>query len=178
MFQRSGFSEDFPSSHTNHNQNKKAHKNGIRKPTSTRSRSLKGVRCLHWVIRLIIDFLSLGWCQGMKIPLTTSKIASLTMIQFRRNARFALIGSVCPLLFSIDAFRMLNFAKEQGPFGSQASCVIMERCLAPLCLRHVSFRSLPISALVPAHIHYHPVQRRRNIFSIHTEFKKEYVFDL
>ncbi|KAH9483040.1 60S ribosomal protein L29 [Psilocybe cubensis] len=29
--------------HTNHNQNKKAHKNGIRKPASTRSRSMKGV---------------------------------------------------------------------------------------------------------------------------------------
>ncbi|KDR83331.1 hypothetical protein GALMADRAFT_132796 [Galerina marginata CBS 339.88] len=29
--------------HTNHNQNKKAHRNGIRKPKSTRTRSLKGV---------------------------------------------------------------------------------------------------------------------------------------
>ncbi|KAH0587365.1 60S ribosomal protein L29, variant 2 [Termitomyces sp. 'cryptogamus'] len=29
--------------HTNHNQNKKAHKNGIKRPTSFRSRSLKGV---------------------------------------------------------------------------------------------------------------------------------------
>ncbi|KAF9550329.1 hypothetical protein CPC08DRAFT_647932, partial [Agrocybe pediades] len=45
-------------SHTNHNQNKKAHKNGIRKPASNRSRSLKGVDA-----------------------------------KFRRNARFALIGS-------------------------------------------------------------------------------------
>ncbi|KAF8219979.1 hypothetical protein L208DRAFT_1336469, partial [Tricholoma matsutake] len=31
-------------SHTNHNQNKKAHRNGIRKPQTTRSFSLKGVR--------------------------------------------------------------------------------------------------------------------------------------
>ncbi|KIK65460.1 hypothetical protein GYMLUDRAFT_219532, partial [Collybiopsis luxurians FD-317 M1] len=30
-------------SHTNHNQNKKAHKNGIKKPKSSRTRSLKGV---------------------------------------------------------------------------------------------------------------------------------------
>ncbi|TFK55861.1 hypothetical protein OE88DRAFT_1652369 [Heliocybe sulcata] len=29
--------------HTNHNQNKKAHRNGIKKPKSTRTRSLKGV---------------------------------------------------------------------------------------------------------------------------------------
>ncbi|KAF8897345.1 ribosomal L29e protein family-domain-containing protein [Infundibulicybe gibba] len=29
--------------HTNHNQNKKAHRNGIKKPKSMRSRSLKGV---------------------------------------------------------------------------------------------------------------------------------------
>ncbi|KAF8164958.1 ribosomal L29e protein family-domain-containing protein [Crassisporium funariophilum] len=29
--------------HTNHNQNKKAHRNGIRKPKGTRTRSLKGV---------------------------------------------------------------------------------------------------------------------------------------
>ncbi|KAI0034067.1 hypothetical protein K488DRAFT_46330, partial [Vararia minispora EC-137] len=41
-------------SHTNHNQNKKAHRNGIKKPKTGRTRSLKG---------------------------------------FRRNARFALIGS-------------------------------------------------------------------------------------
>ncbi|KAF9263592.1 hypothetical protein L218DRAFT_1077121 [Marasmius fiardii PR-910] len=44
--------------HTNHNQNKKAHKNGIKKPKSTRTVSLKGVD-----------------------P------------KFRRNARFALVGS-------------------------------------------------------------------------------------
>ncbi|KAF9076385.1 ribosomal L29e protein family-domain-containing protein, partial [Rhodocollybia butyracea] len=30
-------------SHTNHNQNKKAHKNGIKKPKSNRTRSLRGV---------------------------------------------------------------------------------------------------------------------------------------
>ncbi|KAG5654499.1 60S ribosomal protein L29 [Sphagnurus paluster] len=30
-------------SHTNHNQSKKAHKNGIKRPTSFRSRSLRGV---------------------------------------------------------------------------------------------------------------------------------------
>lgn len=29
--------------HTNHNQNKKAHRNGIKKPTSYRTRSMKGV---------------------------------------------------------------------------------------------------------------------------------------
>ncbi|ETW84235.1 hypothetical protein HETIRDRAFT_458098 [Heterobasidion irregulare TC 32-1] len=29
--------------HTNHNQNKKAHRNGIRKPVAGRTRSLKGV---------------------------------------------------------------------------------------------------------------------------------------
>ncbi|KAE9410255.1 hypothetical protein BT96DRAFT_871061 [Gymnopus androsaceus JB14] len=29
--------------HTNHNQNKKAHKNGIKKPKSNRTRSLKGI---------------------------------------------------------------------------------------------------------------------------------------
>ncbi|EDR04866.1 60S ribosomal protein L29 [Laccaria bicolor S238N-H82] len=29
--------------HTNHNQSKKAHRNGIKKPKSNRSRSLKGV---------------------------------------------------------------------------------------------------------------------------------------
>ncbi|KAH7879548.1 ribosomal L29e protein family-domain-containing protein [Lentinula edodes] len=29
--------------HTNHNQNKKAHKNGIKTPKSSRTRSLKGV---------------------------------------------------------------------------------------------------------------------------------------
>ncbi|KJA14240.1 hypothetical protein HYPSUDRAFT_208868 [Hypholoma sublateritium FD-334 SS-4] len=44
--------------HTNHNQNKKAHKNGIRKPNSGRTRSLKGVDA-----------------------------------KFRRNARYALVGS-------------------------------------------------------------------------------------
>ncbi|KXN87858.1 hypothetical protein AN958_07867, partial [Leucoagaricus sp. SymC.cos] len=31
-------------SHTNHNQIKKAHRNGIRRPQSHRTRSLKGVR--------------------------------------------------------------------------------------------------------------------------------------
>ncbi|XP_006459865.1 hypothetical protein AGABI2DRAFT_67213, partial [Agaricus bisporus var. bisporus H97] len=31
-------------SHTNHNQIKKAHRNGIKRPKSQRSRSLKGVR--------------------------------------------------------------------------------------------------------------------------------------
>ncbi|KAF9821025.1 hypothetical protein IEO21_01002 [Rhodonia placenta] len=30
------------SSHTNHNQNKKAHRNGIKTPTSHRTRSMKG----------------------------------------------------------------------------------------------------------------------------------------
>ncbi|KAF7795883.1 hypothetical protein EIP86_007050 [Pleurotus ostreatoroseus] len=44
--------------HTNHNQNKKAHRNGIKKPQSHRTLSLKGVD-----------------------P------------KFRRNARFALVGS-------------------------------------------------------------------------------------
>ncbi|KAF5369900.1 hypothetical protein D9758_001239 [Tetrapyrgos nigripes] len=44
--------------HTNHNQNKKAHKNGIKTPKSNRTRSLKGVDA-----------------------------------KFRRNARFALVGS-------------------------------------------------------------------------------------
>ncbi|KAI0637732.1 ribosomal L29e protein family-domain-containing protein [Trametes polyzona] len=46
--------------HTNHNQNKKAHRNGIKKPKSHRTRSMKGVRigCM-----------------------------------FRRNSRFALVGS-------------------------------------------------------------------------------------
>ncbi|OCH93565.1 hypothetical protein OBBRIDRAFT_771277 [Obba rivulosa] len=29
--------------HTNHNQNKKAHRNGIKKPKSQRARSMKGV---------------------------------------------------------------------------------------------------------------------------------------
>ncbi|KAF9221851.1 hypothetical protein BS17DRAFT_784071 [Gyrodon lividus] len=29
--------------HTNHNQNRKAHRNGIKRPTSNRTRSLKGV---------------------------------------------------------------------------------------------------------------------------------------
>ncbi|KAI0068896.1 hypothetical protein BV25DRAFT_1817821 [Artomyces pyxidatus] len=29
--------------HTNHNQSKKAHRNGIKKPTSGRTRSLRGV---------------------------------------------------------------------------------------------------------------------------------------
>ncbi|EIW82215.1 hypothetical protein CONPUDRAFT_153099 [Coniophora puteana RWD-64-598 SS2] len=29
--------------HTNHNQNRKAHRNGIKKPKSNRTRSLKGV---------------------------------------------------------------------------------------------------------------------------------------
>ncbi|KAF8901691.1 ribosomal L29e protein family-domain-containing protein [Gymnopilus junonius] len=29
--------------HTNHNQNKKAHRNGIKRPQSTRTRSLRGV---------------------------------------------------------------------------------------------------------------------------------------
>ncbi|EPQ59372.1 hypothetical protein GLOTRDRAFT_109653 [Gloeophyllum trabeum ATCC 11539] len=29
--------------HTNHNQNKKAHRNGIKKPKTNRTRSLKGV---------------------------------------------------------------------------------------------------------------------------------------
>ncbi|KAF8978934.1 ribosomal L29e protein family-domain-containing protein, partial [Cyathus striatus] len=45
-------------SHTNHNQNKKAHRNGIKKPATNRTRSLKGVDA-----------------------------------KFRRNARFALVGS-------------------------------------------------------------------------------------
>ncbi|PBL02199.1 hypothetical protein ARMGADRAFT_243055 [Armillaria gallica] len=45
--------------HTNHNQNKKAHRNGIKKPQAGRTRSLKGVDA-----------------------------------KFRRNARFALVGSV------------------------------------------------------------------------------------
>ncbi|KIP09876.1 hypothetical protein PHLGIDRAFT_116029 [Phlebiopsis gigantea 11061_1 CR5-6] len=44
--------------HTNHNQNKKAHRNGIKKPQSHRTLSLRGVD-----------------------P------------KFRRNARFALVGS-------------------------------------------------------------------------------------
>ncbi|KAJ8086410.1 60S ribosomal protein L29 [Marasmius tenuissimus] len=44
--------------HTNHNQTKKAHKNGIKKPQSNRTVSLKGVDA-----------------------------------KFRRNARFALVGS-------------------------------------------------------------------------------------
>ncbi|EIN10862.1 hypothetical protein PUNSTDRAFT_51446 [Punctularia strigosozonata HHB-11173 SS5] len=44
--------------HTNHNQNKKAHRNGIKKPKTHQTRSLKGVD-----------------------P------------KFRRNAKFALIGS-------------------------------------------------------------------------------------
>ncbi|PPQ95489.1 hypothetical protein CVT26_008517 [Gymnopilus dilepis] len=44
--------------HTNHNQNKKAHRNGIKRPQRNRTRSLKGVDA-----------------------------------KFRRNARFALIGS-------------------------------------------------------------------------------------
>ncbi|PBK72905.1 hypothetical protein ARMSODRAFT_1015729 [Armillaria solidipes] len=44
--------------HTNHNQNKKAHRNGIKKPQAGRTRSLKGVDA-----------------------------------KFRRNARFALVGS-------------------------------------------------------------------------------------
>ena len=35
-------------SHTNHNQNRKAHRNGIKKPTSHRTRSLKGVRTEPW----------------------------------------------------------------------------------------------------------------------------------
>ncbi|EGO01770.1 hypothetical protein SERLA73DRAFT_120420 [Serpula lacrymans var. lacrymans S7.3] len=30
--------------HTNHNQNKKAHRNGIKKPKSYRTRSMKGYR--------------------------------------------------------------------------------------------------------------------------------------
>ncbi|KAL5487832.1 RPL29 [Sanghuangporus weigelae] len=47
-------SDSLPASHTNHNQNKKAHRNGIKKPRKTRTRSLRG---------------------------------------FRRNARFALVGS-------------------------------------------------------------------------------------
>ena len=33
-------------SHTNHNQNKKAHRNGIKRPTSHRSVSMKGVRVI------------------------------------------------------------------------------------------------------------------------------------
>jgi len=45
--------------HTNHNQNKKAHRNGIKKPKKTSKRSLKGVD-----------------------P------------KFRRNAKFALAGSI------------------------------------------------------------------------------------
>ncbi|KZT74548.1 hypothetical protein DAEQUDRAFT_807660 [Daedalea quercina L-15889] len=44
--------------HTNHNQNRKAHRNGIKKPTSHRTRSFKGVE-----------------------P------------KFRRNAKYALLGS-------------------------------------------------------------------------------------
>ncbi|GBE79153.1 60S ribosomal protein [Sparassis crispa] len=44
--------------HTNHNQSKKAHRNGIKKPKSYRTRSMKGVD-----------------------P------------KFRRNAKFALVGS-------------------------------------------------------------------------------------
>ncbi|KZT20749.1 hypothetical protein NEOLEDRAFT_1140277 [Neolentinus lepideus HHB14362 ss-1] len=44
--------------HTNHNQSKKAHRNGIKKPKTNRTRSLKGVDA-----------------------------------KFRRNARYALIGS-------------------------------------------------------------------------------------
>ncbi|KZV64613.1 hypothetical protein PENSPDRAFT_757147 [Peniophora sp. CONT] len=44
--------------HTNHNQNKKAHRNGIKKPHTSRTRSLKGVDA-----------------------------------KFRRNQRFALVGS-------------------------------------------------------------------------------------
>ncbi|KZT13136.1 uncharacterized protein LAESUDRAFT_808598 [Laetiporus sulphureus 93-53] len=44
--------------HTNHNQNKKAHRNGIKKPQSHRTRSMKGVD-----------------------P------------KFRRNAKYALVGS-------------------------------------------------------------------------------------
>ncbi|KIY49556.1 hypothetical protein FISHEDRAFT_40984, partial [Fistulina hepatica ATCC 64428] len=58
-------------SHTNHNQNKKAHRNGIKKPQTYRTRSLKGVDA-----------------------------------KFRRNALYALIGSVSvrgtPILRCID----------------------------------------------------------------------------
>ncbi|OBZ71897.1 60S ribosomal protein L29 [Grifola frondosa] len=49
--------------HTNHNQNKKAHRNGIKTPQSHRTRSMKGV--------------------DPKMP----------SLQFRRNAKYALVGS-------------------------------------------------------------------------------------
>ncbi|GJJ07426.1 60S ribosomal protein L29 [Clathrus columnatus] len=45
--------------HTNHNQNKKAHRNGIKKPKVQRTRSMKGMDA-----------------------------------KFRRNARYALLGTI------------------------------------------------------------------------------------
>jgi len=62
----------FLSSHTNHNQTRKAHRNGIKRPTSNRSRSLKGVRD-HTFVSLFSCWLVflLGWCQGPLLLLRT-----------------------------------------------------------------------------------------------------------
>ncbi|KAI6047343.1 ribosomal L29e protein family-domain-containing protein [Pisolithus marmoratus] len=74
--------------HTNHNQNSKAHRNGIKRPKTNRSRSMKGVD-----------------------P------------KFRKNALYALVGSVRPLLVFLILRSHLSSA--ESTCGTQSRSVMM-----------------------------------------------------
>jgi hypothetical protein len=102
-------------SHTNHNQNKKAHRNGIKKPKSAgRTRSLKGVR---WQFALFhLDdtdhaLRSLGRCKGTDLLLTLCWLASLNPAPssdatpcMRSTARLVLSRVLwCPIAHSTTA---------------------------------------------------------------------------
>lgn len=56
--------------HTNHNQNKKAHRNGIKKPKQYRHESTLGVS-LFWFlfINKIVPLIELDVCSKMKVTL-------------------------------------------------------------------------------------------------------------
>ncbi len=91
--------QSFYFSHTNHNQTKKAHRNGIKKPKRTRTRSLKGVSTLLLHVEVFISLMYPLGCRLMPrfdnllIPCPFPCIIHLRT-QFRRNARHALAGSV------------------------------------------------------------------------------------
>ena len=86
-------------SHTNHNQNKKAHRNGIKKPKSAgRTRSLKGVRFTPQLTRwMMLDTLfPFQVDPKVLLPYWFRVLIRVTypISQFRRNALYALVGSV------------------------------------------------------------------------------------
>jgi hypothetical protein len=83
------------SSHTAHNQTKKAHRNGIKRPAAHRSLSLKGVRPMFtWAFCASTDDLNRLTPRYESGERRLACPYQLMPSQFRRNARHAHAGSV------------------------------------------------------------------------------------